>query len=131
MAAKLLPLSGAMITTTATVTIIIAIITILIFTFTEIFNETVREFPHSNDDIALRQLLFGDGTCRTGGRDAKVTASVSKGRAARLKLSSAEVAVLCWERGLLRSRHCSGGKVRWGVVGDQAPAAQAQAMFRM
>lgn len=46
-----------------------------------------------------------------------------------LKLSSAEVAVLCWERGLLRSQHWADGDMRWTVLGEEISNAEADAML--
>lgn len=47
-----------------------------------------------------------------------------------LKLSPAEVAVLCWERGLLRSQHWKGGDMRWAMTGQEISEQEADAMLK-
>lgn len=91
---------------------------------------------HSNDDLALRQLLCRNGVLQleNGDKDSETRAAgiiKFRGQAvARLKLSPAEIAVLCWERGLLRSQHWSRGTLRRSAVDHEVPAAEVQAMLK-
>lgn len=50
---------------------------------------------------------------------------------ARLKLLPAEVAVYCWERGLLRSQHSSAEIINWKAVDHQMQAAEVPVMIHM
>lgn len=85
----------------------------------------------SNDDLALRKEFYSSRRLRDFGR----------GEGSKAKLTAAEVLVLCWERGLLRSQQWpdaqSRRKATSGSAGGAAaavdepiPEAAAKAMLR-
>lgn len=92
----------------------------------------------SNDDLSLRKLMLPNngqgggvvvGDCGADGAD-DVDGAEDLGGELDLKLSPAEVAVLCWERGLLRSQHGEGGDMRWTMLGHEISEEEADAMLK-
>lgn len=90
-----------------------------------------RSCVDSNDDLALRKEFYSRRRPRS---------SEGKGEGSQTKLTPAEVLVLCWERGLLRSQHWPDAELRrkaTGGSGDGAasavdetiPEEQARAML--
>lgn len=86
----------------------------------------------SNDDLSLRKLmLLNNGQGGGGVRgDCGADGAEDLGGELDLKLSPAEVAVLCWERGLLRSQHGEGGDMRWTMLGHEISEEEADAMLK-
>lgn len=85
----------------------------------------------SNDDLALRKEFYSNRRAR-GSR---------QGWGSKAKLTAAEVLVLCWERGLLRSQQWPDAQSRRRAIGGSAggaatavdepiPEAEAKAMLR-
>ena len=73
-------------------------------------------FVGSNDDLALRKEFYSRRRPRNSGQ---------KGEGSMTKLTPAEVLVLCWERGLLRSQHWPGFKLRREAENGSADGAAA------
>lgn len=91
-------------------------------------------FSDSDDDRTLREALSGGGILELKmegdpNSDSDAGSAEGKGGRLKLKLSAAEVAVLCWERGLLRRHHCSDGTRRWGAIECKGPVAEGKAML--
>ena len=87
----------------------------------------------SNDDLSLRRLMGrnnGQGGGAVGGDGADGADGAGYLGELDLKLSPAEVAVLCWERGLLRSQHWEGGDMRWTMLGHEISKEEADAMLK-
>lgn len=91
----------------------------------------MRSCVGSNDDLALRREFYSPRRTRSSGQ---------QDEGSRTKLTAAEVLVLCWERGLLRSRHWPDAQLRRKSIGGSAegaasavdetiPEAEAKAML--
>lgn len=85
----------------------------------------------SNDDLSLRKIMLPNNGQDGGGVGVGCGADGTKdlGGELDLKLSPAEVAVLCWERGLLRSQHWEGGDMRWTMLGHEISEKETDAML--